>query len=78
MSVAPTSVTLPPEKFAAANLHTTIAALAPIQETRPVPATLTYDAARRVPVNAPVSGVVMKVLAEPGRLHLTRELLEEI
>lgn len=77
-AAAPTSVTLSPEKFAAANLHTAAAALAPIQETRPVPATLTYDAARRVPVNAPVSGVVVKVLAEPGQQVAEHQPLAEL
>src|SRR5262245_40844906 len=47
---APTSVQLNPEKLAAANLHTSEARMAPIQLTRAVPATINYDAARRVPV----------------------------
>ena len=64
---APMSVELTAEKLSAAALHTTAAVVDAVQLTRPVPATITYDAGRKVPVHAPVGGVVVKVLAEPGQ-----------
>lgn len=75
---APTSVQLTEEKFAAAGLHTAAAAIEPIQAIRPVPGTITYDAARRVPVAAPVSGVVTKVLVEPGQHVAEHDPLAQI
>jgi cobalt-zinc-cadmium efflux system membrane fusion protein len=71
-------VQLTPEKFAAADLHTTTARMAPVQLTRPVPATITYDAARRVPVNSPVAGVVGRVLVEPGQQVAEHQPLAEL
>ena len=52
--------------------------MAPIQQTRPVPATITYDAARRVPVNSPVAGIVVKVLVEPGQQVAEHQPLAEL
>src|SRR5262245_48881513 len=75
---APTTVQLTPEKLAAADLHTTTARMAPIQLPRPVPATITYDAARRVPVNSPVAGVVGRVLVEPGQQVAEHQPLAEL
>jgi RND family efflux transporter MFP subunit len=63
----PTIVQLTAGKFAAADLHTTAVVEDTLQLTRPVPATITYDAARKVPVHAPVGGVLTKVSAEPGQ-----------
>lgn len=77
-AAAPTSVQLPAEKLAAADLHLTTVALAAVQESRPVPATITYDAARRVPVNSPVGGVVGKVLVDPGQLVAAQQPLAEL
>jgi RND family efflux transporter MFP subunit len=64
---APMKVQLTDEKLIAADLHTTAAILDSVQLTRPVPATITYDKARKVPIHAPVGGVVVKVLVEPGQ-----------
>ncbi len=77
-AAAPTTVHLTEEKLAAANLHTATAAMAPMQAARPVPATITYDAARRVPVSAPVGGVVTKVLVEPGQQVTEHQPLAEL
>ena len=77
-AVAPTSVQLTEEKLAAAGLHVALAASEPIQATRAVPGTITYDATRRVPVSAPVSGVVTKVLVEPGQQVSEHQPLAEI
>lgn len=62
-----TTLQLPPEKLAAAQLHIAAAEVREVQPTRTVPATITYDAALRLPVNAPVASVVLKVLVEPGQ-----------
>jgi cobalt-zinc-cadmium efflux system membrane fusion protein len=70
-----TTVELPLEKLAAANLHLAVAEVRDIQPTHAVPAAITYDAARRVPVNAPVAGVVLKVLVEPGQQISTNQPL---
>jgi membrane fusion protein, heavy metal efflux system len=64
---AATTLQLPPEKLAAANLHIAAAEVRDVQPTRTVPATITYDAALRLPVHAPVASVVLKVLVEPGQ-----------
>jgi cobalt-zinc-cadmium efflux system membrane fusion protein len=66
-STAPNVVTLTPEKLAAAELHTTVATKQMVQPTRPVPGQIKYDAARRVPINSPVNGIVMQVLVEPAQ-----------
>jgi RND family efflux transporter MFP subunit len=58
---------LPPEKFAAAEIHTTHVARESVQAMRAVPGEIKYDAAKRVPVNAPVVGVVLEVLVEPAQ-----------
>lgn len=62
-----TEVSLPPEKFAAAHLALASVVSKSIQPTRTVPGTLAYDAAKRVPVHAPVAGVVTQVLVEPSQ-----------
>jgi membrane fusion protein, heavy metal efflux system len=64
---APNTVELTPEKIAAANLHTTTVRLEPVQPTRAVPGEIKYDAAKRVPINSPVGGIVMEVLVEPAQ-----------
>ncbi len=68
-ALAPATATLQltPEKLAAANLHIAAAEVRDVQPTRTVPATITYDAALRLPVNAPVASVVLKVLVGPGQ-----------
>jgi membrane fusion protein, heavy metal efflux system len=67
LAAIPTEVALPPEKFAAARLHLARVEWQSIQPTRTVPGTLAYDAAKRVPVHAPVAGVVTQVLVEPSQ-----------
>jgi len=64
---APTSVELTPEKLVAAEVHLAVVQRKPIQPTREVPGELTYDESKRVPITAPVAGVVLQVLAEPGQ-----------
>ena len=60
-------VELTPEKLAAAEIHLTTVERAPLQPTRPVPAEVEYDLEKRVPVNAPVEGVVLQVLVDPAQ-----------
>src|SRR5262245_12134682 len=74
----PNLVQLPPEKLAAAELSLTTAGMEPIQQTRTVPGSITYDAAKRLPVHSPVAGVVMKVLVEPGEQVAANQLLAEL
>lgn len=64
---APTTVGLTPEKLAAADVQVSVVRRQSMQPTREVPGELTYDEAKRVPINAPVAGVVLEVLAEPGQ-----------
>jgi len=66
-SAAPNSVKLTPEKLASAEIHLTTVARTSVQPTRPVPAEIEYDLEKRVPVNAPVEGVVLKVLIDPAQ-----------
>lgn len=63
----PTVVELTAEKLAAAKIHVTPAHKQQVQLTRAVPGEMKYDAARLVPVNAPVGGVVLEVFVEPGQ-----------
>ena len=63
----PGTVELPPEKLAAADLHTTTVQRRPVRPTREVPGEINYDEPRRVPVNAPVEGVVLQVLVDPAQ-----------
>jgi cobalt-zinc-cadmium efflux system membrane fusion protein len=60
-------VELTPEKLAAAGIELATVVRQPIAPTRLVPGEVTYDAARRVPVTAPVAGVVLQVLVEPSQ-----------
>jgi len=64
---APNSVKLTPEKLVAAEIHLTEVERTPMQPTRAVPAEIEYDLEKRVPVNAPVEGVVLKVLVDPAQ-----------
>src|SRR5262249_40286974 len=64
---APNSVKLTPEKLVAAEIHLTEVERTPMQATRAVPAEIEYDLEKRVPVNAPVEGVVLKVLVDPAQ-----------
>jgi len=66
-TAAPNTVELTSEKIAAAGLHTTSARLEPVQPTRAVPGEIKYDAAKRVPINSPVNGIVLEVLVEPAQ-----------
>lgn len=63
----PGEIELTPEKFAAANIELAPVVRRPIFATRMVPGEVTYDAAKRVPVLAPVAGVVLQVLVEPAQ-----------
>src|SRR5205085_11954058 len=63
-TAAPSVVELTPEKIAAADLHTTTVKREPVQPTRAVPGEIKYDAAKRVPINSQVNGIVMEVLVE--------------
>ncbi len=63
----PNIVELTPEKLAAAELHTTTVKMQPVQPTRAVPGEIEYHKEKRVPVNAPVEGVVLQVLIEPAQ-----------
>ena len=65
--VSPTEVSLPTEKYVAAKLSLAAVREQSIQPTRTVPGTLTYDAAKRVPIHSPVAGVVTRVLVEPSQ-----------
>ena len=66
-AATPTEVSLPPDKLAAARLRFASVEWQSIQPTRTVPGTLAYDAAKRVPVQAPVAGVITQVLVEPSQ-----------
>ena len=74
----PTTVQLPPEKLAAADLSLATTQLQPVQSTRTVPGSITYATARRLPVNSPVAGVVVKVLVEPGEQVAAHQPLAEL
>jgi RND family efflux transporter MFP subunit len=68
VTIAPANVVqLSPAKLAAADLHTSVAEVRPLQETRRVPGTIGYNKARRLEVTMPVAGVVQQVFAEPGQ-----------
>jgi cobalt-zinc-cadmium efflux system membrane fusion protein len=73
-----TSVQLPPEKLAASDLTTALVQLQPIQPMRTVPGSITYDAAKRLPVNSPVAGVVGKVFVEPADEVTVNQPLAEL
>lgn len=60
-------VELTPEKLAAAGIELASVVRQSVAPTRLVPGEVTYDAAKRVPVTAPVSGVVLQVLVEPSQ-----------
>jgi cobalt-zinc-cadmium efflux system membrane fusion protein len=62
---APTTVELTGDKFAAAGIHVTRVKQQPLQPLRAVPGEIEYDKARRVPILAPVQGIVLEVLVEP-------------
>jgi membrane fusion protein, heavy metal efflux system len=64
---APTSVELPAEKLAAADVHLIAVERQPLQPMRAVPAEIDYDKEKRVPITAPVAGVVLQVLVDPGQ-----------
>jgi membrane fusion protein, heavy metal efflux system len=66
-AAAPTTVELPPEKLAAADLHLTVVQTEPLQPMRAVPGEIDYDKEKRVPITAPVAGVVLQVLVDPGQ-----------
>jgi membrane fusion protein, heavy metal efflux system len=66
-TAAPNFVELTPQKLAAAEIHVTSVEWAELQPTRAVPAEIEYDLEKRVPVNAPVEGVVLKVLVDPAQ-----------
>jgi cobalt-zinc-cadmium efflux system membrane fusion protein len=74
----PTTVQLPPEKLAAADLRMAVVETRSIQPTRTVPGSITYDAAKHLPINAPVAGVVVKVLVEPGQQVVANQPLAEL
>ena len=59
----PGAVTLTPEKETAAEIHLTAVERAQLTPTRAVPAEIEYDLEKRVPVNAPVEGVVLQIEA---------------
>jgi cobalt-zinc-cadmium efflux system membrane fusion protein len=63
----PNFVQLTPEKQAAAEIHLTAVERAQLRPTRAVPAEIEYDLEKRVPVNAPVEGVVLNVLVDPAQ-----------
>jgi RND family efflux transporter MFP subunit len=60
-------VELTPEKLAAAGIEVARVVRQSIGPTRLVPGEVTYNAALRVPVTAPVTGVVLQVLVEPSQ-----------
>ena len=66
-TAAPNVVELTAEKLAAAGLHTTTVDRRLLSKTRDVPGEITYDQSRRVPLNAPVDGLVLQVLVEPAQ-----------
>jgi len=66
-AAAPTSIELTPEKMAAADVHLTIVEKQSLQPMRAVPAEIDYDKEKRVPITAPVAGVVLQVLVDPGQ-----------
>ncbi len=74
-AVESTIVTLPLEKLAVTNLHLTTAAQHLIGPSREVPGEIQYDESHRVPLDAPVAGVILQVLAEPGQLVTKGQLL---
>jgi cobalt-zinc-cadmium efflux system membrane fusion protein len=74
-AVESTIVTLPPEKLAVANIRVTTAAQHLIGPSREVPGEIQYDESRRVPLHAPVAGVILQVLAEPGQAVTKGQLL---
>lgn len=65
---AAATVTLTPEKLAAAKLHVARAEQQSIAPNRDVPGEINYDESRRVPQHAPAGGVVLEVLVEPAQL----------
>jgi cobalt-zinc-cadmium efflux system membrane fusion protein len=66
-TAAPNVVELTPEKLTASGLHVTTVEQRLLSKTRDVPGEITYDASRRVPLNAPVEGLVLQVLVEPAQ-----------
>jgi cobalt-zinc-cadmium efflux system membrane fusion protein len=66
-TAAPNDIELTAEKLAAAGLHFTTVEKRLLSKTRDVPGEITYDQSRRVPVNAPVEGLVLQVLVEPAQ-----------
>lgn len=66
-STPPTTVELTPEKLAAADIHVSAVQTESLQPMRSVPAEIDYDKEKRVPITAPVAGVVLQVLVEPGQ-----------
>jgi membrane fusion protein, heavy metal efflux system len=66
-SAVPTSVELPAEKLAAADIHLIAVRRESLQPTRAVPGELEYDKEKRVPITSPVAGVVLQVLVDPGQ-----------
>ena len=60
-------VRLAADKLAAADLHLAAATMQKIRRTRNVPGSIAYDATNHLPVTAPVSGVLVRVLVEPGQ-----------
>jgi RND family efflux transporter MFP subunit len=66
-TAAPNVVELTPEKLTVAGLHLTAVERRLLSKTKDVPAEITYDESRRVPLHAPVDGVVMQVLVDPAQ-----------
>ena len=64
---AATEVSLPPAKYSAAKLSVAAVQVQSIRPTRTLPGTLVYDAAKRVPIHAPVAGLITHVLVEPSQ-----------
>lgn len=60
------TVQLSGEKLAAAKIAFATAESRPLNETRTVPGTITYDEAKRLDLSAPVECIVRQVLVEPG------------
>src|SRR5262245_24465683 len=66
-TASPTVVELTPEKAVAAGIKTTMVRRAQLQPMQPVPGEVIYDAAKRVPVSAPLACVVLEVLVNPAQ-----------
>jgi cobalt-zinc-cadmium efflux system membrane fusion protein len=64
---APTTIDLSPEKLQAAKLAITKVRRGPVAPMRSVPGQIQYDAAKKVEIPSPVSGIVMEVLVQPGQ-----------